>query len=92
MLGRWISADEDVKGGARNVVLSYSFWRDFLGSDPHVLGRAIRLSDQTYTIIGVMPRNFALPRELADVFLSLWAGYPRPRPSAACISCTPTGG
>ena len=80
MLGRWISADEDVKGGARNVVLSYSFWRDFLGSDPHVLGRAIRLSDQTYTIIGVMPRNFALPRELADVFLSLWAGYPEAAP------------
>ena len=32
MLGRWISADEDVKGGPRNVVLSYPFWRDFLGT------------------------------------------------------------
>ncbi len=76
MLGRWIAADEDVKGGPRNVVLSFSFWRDFLGADPHVLGRAIRLSDKTYTVIGVMPRNFTLPRELADVFVSLWAGYP----------------
>ena len=80
MLGRWISADEDVKGGARNVVLSYPFWRDFLGGDPHVLGRAIRLSDKTYTIIGVMPRDFTLPRELADVFVSLWAGYPEAAP------------
>ena len=76
MLGRWISADEDVKGGPRNVVLSYPFWRDFLGSDPHVLGRAIRLSDNSYTVIGVMPRDFTLPRELADVFVSLWVGYP----------------
>ena len=76
MLGRWISADEDVKDGPRNVVLSYSFWRDFLGADPHVLGTAIRLSDKTYTVIGVMPRNFTLPRELADVFVSLAAGYP----------------
>jgi putative ABC transport system permease protein len=76
MLGRWISADEDVKGGPRNAVLSYAFWRDFMGSDPHVLGRAIRLSDNSYTVIGVMPRNFTLPRELADVFVSLWAGYP----------------
>jgi len=80
MLGRWISADEDVKGGPRNVVLSYPFWRDFMGADPHVLGRAIRLSDKTYTVIGVMPRNFTLPRELADVFISLWVGYPEAAP------------
>ena len=80
MLGRWISADEDVKGGPRNVVLSYPFWRDFLGADPRVLGRAIRLSDNSYTVIGVMPRNFTLPRELADVFLALWGGYPEAAP------------
>jgi putative ABC transport system permease protein len=76
MLGRLISADEDVKGGPQNVVLSYPFWQDFLGSDPHVLGKAIRLSDNSYTVIGVMPRDFTLPRELADVFVSLWVGYP----------------
>jgi putative ABC transport system permease protein len=76
MLGRLISADEDVKGGPRNVVVSYPFWRDFLGGDPHVLGKAIRLSDNSYTVIGVMPRDFILPKELADVFLSLWVAYP----------------
>ena len=80
MLGRWISPDEEVKGGPPNVVLSYAFWRDFLGSDPHVLGRAIRLSDRSYTVIGVMPRDFSPPRELADVFVSLWAGYPEAAP------------
>jgi putative ABC transport system permease protein len=76
MLGRWISADEDVKGGPRNVVVSYPFWRDFLGRDPHVLGKAIRLSDNSYTVIGVMPKDFTLPKELADVFVSLWVAYP----------------
>jgi putative ABC transport system permease protein len=76
MLGRWISADEDVEGGPRNVVVSYSFWRDFMGADPNVLGRAIRLSDNSYTVIGVMPRDFTLPKELADVFVSLWVAYP----------------
>ena len=76
MLGRWISADEDVKGGPRNAVVSYPFWRDFMGADPNVLGRAIRLSDNSYTVIGVMPRDFTLPKELADVFVSLWFAYP----------------
>jgi len=76
MLGRLISADEDVKGGPRNVVLSYPFWRDFMGGDPLVLGKAIRLSDNSYSVIGVMPKDFTLPREFADVFVSLWVGYP----------------
>ena len=76
ILGRWISADEDVKGGPRNVVVSYPFWRDFLGGDPHVLGKAIRLSGNSYTVIGVMPRDFTLPKELADVFVPLWAAFP----------------
>ena len=80
MLGRWISADEDVKGGPRNVVVSYPFWRDFLGSDPHVLGKAIRLSGNTYTVIGVMPSDFTLPKEPADVFVSLWVAYPEAAP------------
>ena len=76
MLGRWISADEDVKGGPRNVLVSYPFWRDFLGSDPRVLGKSIRLSGNTYTIIGVMPSDFSLPKEPADIFVALWVAYP----------------
>ena len=76
MLGRWISPDEDVKGGPRNVLVSYPFWRDFLGGDPHVLGKSISLSGNSYTIIGVMPASFALPREHAEIFVSLWVSYP----------------
>jgi putative ABC transport system permease protein len=45
-----------------------------------VLGRAIRLSDNSYTVIGVMPRDFTLPKELADVFVSLWVAYPGAAP------------
>jgi putative ABC transport system permease protein len=80
MLGRWISADEDVKGGPRNVLVSYPFWRDFLGSDAHVLGKSISLSGNSYTVIGVMPSTFALPKEPADIFVSLWAAYPEAAP------------
>ena len=75
-LGRWISEAEDVQGGPRNVVLSYAFWRDFLGSDPQVLSRSLQLSGKLYTVIGVMPKDFTLPRERADVIVSLWAAYP----------------
>jgi putative ABC transport system permease protein len=80
MLGRWIAENEDIKGGPRNVVVSYPFWRDFLGSDPHVLGKAIRLSGNSYTVIGVMPSDFSLPKEPADVFVSLWVADPGEAP------------
>ncbi len=76
LLGRLISPDEDVKGGPRVVVLSYAFWQNFLGSDPQAVGRAVTLSGNDYTVVGVLPANFALPRDHADVFVSLWVGYP----------------
>jgi putative ABC transport system permease protein len=41
-----------------------------------VLGRRITLSGNAYTIIGVMPADFQLPRERADFFVSLWVAYP----------------
>ncbi|HET6169116.1 MAG: ABC transporter permease [Candidatus Acidiferrales bacterium] len=76
MLGRIISPDEDVQGGPRVAVVSNHFWRTYLGSDPHVLGKSIRLGGDSYTVIGVMPASFSPPRERADVFLSLWVAYP----------------
>jgi len=76
MLGRLIAPEEDVKGGPHVIVVSYTFWRDFLNSDPGILGKAIRLSENDYTVIGVMPEGFAPPHEHASVYVSLWSGYP----------------
>ncbi|HKW90047.1 MAG TPA: ABC transporter permease [Candidatus Acidoferrales bacterium] len=80
MLGRIISPDEDVNGGPRNIVASYDFWRDFLSSDPHALGKSVTLNGNSYTVIGVMPASFTLPKEHADVLVSIWAGYPDAAP------------
>ena len=76
MMGRLIAESEDVKGGPRNVVVSYGFWKNFLHEDPQVLGKSVTLSGNSYTVIGVMPRDFTLPRERADLFVSIWVGYP----------------
>src|SRR5206468_4082016 len=55
MMGRMISAAEDVRGGPRVVVVSYSFWQGYLGGDPHATGRPILLGGNSYAVIGVMP-------------------------------------
>lgn len=76
LMGRLIADSEDVKGGPRNIVISYSFWKNFLDGEPNVIGKTVPLSGNSYTVIGVMPRSFAPPRERADVFVSLWVAYP----------------
>lgn len=74
ILGRSFTAEEDRPKAAPVVVLLESLWRERFGSDPDVLGRAIRLNGTPRTIIGVMPAAAAFP---ADVrVLVPYAGDP----------------
>ena len=54
-LGRVFRQEEDTPGGKYVVVLSDRFWRTELGGHPDVIGRTVKLSDEAYTIVGVMP-------------------------------------
>ena len=66
-LGRLIAPSDDVPGAEPVVVFSSSFWRSHFGADPSVLGRAITLNGQSYTVIGVLPPGFAFPAAKSDV-------------------------
>jgi putative ABC transport system permease protein len=70
LLGRDFLAEEDRPGGRRVVVLSHRLWVRRFGADPHVLGRSLQLSGETYTVVGVMPAGFRFPA-LAE----LWAPF-----------------
>jgi len=63
ILGRWFlpSEEGDIDGGAAPVtVVSYNTWRTRLAADPGVLGREIVLGGTSYTIVGVLPKDFRL--------------------------------
>jgi putative ABC transport system permease protein len=53
--------DEDERGGANVVVIGFDQWHEGFSSDPAVLGRRLRLGDVDYTVVGVMPEEFAFP-------------------------------
>ena len=57
-LGRTFVPGDGVVGAERVVLVSDAFWQNRLGSDPDVIGSAIRLSETPYTVIGVMPPDF----------------------------------
>lgn len=54
MAGRLFAPDETEPGGPRVVVLGERFWRARLAGDPAVIGAPILLSDEPYTVIGVV--------------------------------------
>ena len=67
VLGRSFNATEDSPGGAQAAVLSNRLWRNRLGGDAQILGRAIVLNKQAYTVAGVMPPGFE-----SDPPVDLW--------------------
>jgi putative ABC transport system permease protein len=57
-LGRTLRPDEAQAGHNRVVVLASGFWKRKFGGDPGVLGRMLRLNDEDFRIVGVMPPSF----------------------------------
>ena len=60
MLGRAFTPDED-RETAKVAVLSHGLWTRAFGRDPSMVGRAITLDRQPYTVIGIMPERFEFP-------------------------------
>ncbi len=57
-LGRDFQPFDDVFNGPKVVILSDGLWRRRFGGDASILERQIRLDDENYTVIGVMPSTF----------------------------------
>ena len=68
MLGRTFTQQEDSPNGGHVVVLSYGLWQRRFGGDPNVVGQALSLGGEPYTIIGVLGRDFATDPE-ADIWV-----------------------
>jgi hypothetical protein len=70
IIGRNFSADEDRPHGPKTSILSYSLWRNTFGSNPNILGQAILLKGEPYTVIGVLPDGATTPLN-ADLYMAL---------------------
>ena len=76
ILGREFSPEEDMRGGAAVVIISQRLWRERFASTPEALGKSLTLDGVDYTIIGVLPSDFRLIGDDADVYTPLGQGDP----------------
>jgi len=72
VLGRDFDPGEDLPGAPRTAILSYATWRRWFGGREDVIGQTVTLSNISYTIVGVLPREFQFaPRGSADFWTVL---------------------
>jgi predicted permease len=78
--GRLFVADEDSPGHPATALLSHGMWARHYGSDPRMIGKSITVNGKAYEVVGIMPQDFSLPREVmptldgaeqADILLPL---------------------
>ncbi len=70
-LGRTFTPEEDTPGNDRVIVLEHGFWQRRFGGDPAIIGETVSLSDNPYTVIGVMPSGFTFPDGTVDLWTPL---------------------
>ncbi|SNS36284.1 duplicated orphan permease [Granulicella rosea] len=73
-LGRVLTQADDLqKNGSPVAVLSYDFWKNFLGADPGVVGSNVSINGQPFQIVGVAAQGFhsAIWGENPNVFVPM---------------------
>ncbi len=61
LIGRYFHEEDGQAGAPGTVVLSYALWQTAFGGDREIVGKAVSLDNQSYTVIGVMPADFRFP-------------------------------
>jgi len=85
-LGRTYTQSEWVPGCLHGVVISDGLWKRQFGSDPHVIGRRVRIDEDPYTVVAVMPAGFHHPGNTLGGDVEIWSAcgftaepYPPPQ-------------
>jgi predicted permease len=71
--GRSFRPEEELPNGPKTVLLMYPFWRDHFHARRDIVGSAIALDGQPYTVAGILPQSFVYP---VDVKVDLLTTLP----------------
>jgi predicted permease len=71
-LGRGFLPEEDQPGGPNVTVLSHGLWKHSFGNDPGIINQTVRLGEEAFQVVGVMPPNLRFEPE-SDLLVPLRA-------------------
>ncbi len=69
--GRVFSAEDDVPGAGTVAVISEGLWRRRFAAAPELIGQTLELDGTTFTLIGIMPASFVMPRADTDLWVTM---------------------
>jgi putative ABC transport system permease protein len=61
LVGRGFTEADDRDGAPGTLLLSYRLWQTEFGGDPAAIGRRVVLDNESFEVVGVMPREFRFP-------------------------------
>ena len=68
ILGRDFTSPEEHFGGPNAAIISYKFWRNRFHGDEQAIGKQLHLGKWSYTIVGVLPPDFAIPSHATEIW------------------------
>jgi predicted permease len=91
-LGRGFTADDEAPGAPAVVLLSHTAWQKFLKADPDIIGKELAMDsvlgprvEFRYTVIGVMPPEFAYPDQVTHFWLPFQSATPTGTPQTGSL-------
>jgi len=68
-LGRTLVDSDDAPASPKVIVLSDRLWRRLFQSDAGIVGKPVRIGDDAYTVVGIMPREFSFPFSNVELWI-----------------------
>lgn len=72
-IGRLFDQRDVAEGFAEATVISDGLWHRLFGGAPDVIGRQVRIDNDLYVIVGVLPQDFRHPAPASEKPIELWA-------------------
>jgi predicted permease len=75
LIGRTLQPSDESSGAEPVAVITYRWWEKEYNLDPQVLGQIIMVNQQSFTIVGVMPRSYCGPEigDMANIYVPMSA-------------------
>ncbi|MFT3790565.1 MAG: ADOP family duplicated permease [Rudaea sp.] len=70
-LGRLFTDEDAAAGAARNAILSWDEWQRRFAGAADAIGRRMRVANEDYRIVGIMPEGFVFPSSKTALWLPL---------------------